>query len=1537
MAHFCLEWRELETFVELAGTRSSAEGDYEAMKVAHLRAACVGFSAFLFEIDEDASLSDLQEACITVFRKLERDSKIPAKWSSSQDCLREFEAMKKSLGSVEITSFSQVEEINSRGKYTVECQSETDSPHEISDCIYLNIGSEVGGKTEPKRRSLSDLQDLQSKLILISGPNSERRSEVNVFVDTLESAMRLATNLLALCRSGHVGYLTWSRSFDCVSPLDHADDTDGDSPAKRIDELLERMRGVASGMERDLKNWKQKMAGMRSQYYYLNYFSTSQLLILSKELGSVARDESRSSESLPAHAYALLDGIKSNVTADEVASCLRKEKEEEEEATEDSYQLSSLQQFSEQKSAPVFESDFDGDFSGAFDDDDGWDVGAETSALDSFFQNREPVTSSPSEHSDSVKDTMFDIENKNYLSFSRLGKFLEQLSQKASRPPLRVFPSSHLKLGYPNLVVVPRAELLASILRFYMSETDAEAPLPSAEEVLLCSSSTTTVEDVCLFWRRAIKDPSQGRLFCLAGADQLSYEVSREAVDDLNHLGQGLAEERGDKYRLVIICSAENEDKSYMVSALDQHRRHRLPTPTAAEIEDYLKKQFQRGPGQRLHTALNTMWTPAAQKLDPEQSCVRVVYSTRAGVGKSLFIDRMAENLASIPNNRGGDNLRITLPLHEISVNVDVVLESLKQSFPSPKQNLSRLIHLDISPSVKFGLDHFLFNLLVLGQVTDSAGHVWRRRFTDMYVLECTWTADPESSKDARSKKFEQLLPIVSQHSPAEVLAELNRGRKSGREVEFGQLGSEHFQRAFQYLYRLNAGENLTWFAFSREDLTGEDESQIAKRLQTILSNCGVRDPSWAVVRHFVTFLGSQMRDAELNVFCDPQLCGQDLPGFKVFVLKLLIEMSRDFSTPSLDVDLSRVEDPGNLAQYRVRSWEHTPHPYLFFNEDRQSITFIGLQITRNGQLMDSRGGRVLQSQIMTRDLSTALHTQRFRLQENYENWSKNKKIEALCKVMGLKKEFDPDSSYELTVDNLTKIMAIHMRFRCGIPVVVMGETGCGKTRLIRYMCALQAQEKGCKNMLLMKVHGGVTRQDVIDKVETAQKLAQRNSRESMKTVLFFDEANTTDAVGLIKEIMCDGRVNGRPIVGLGKDLHVIAACNPYRKHTDVMIEKLESAGLGYHVRTGDTEDRLGDIPLRQLVYRVHPLPDSMKALVWDFGQLDSTGERLYIRQIVSRHVQVDKSLPNVPGFIDVVTNILAACQTFMRQRSDECSFVSLRDVERAMRIMVWFYDLRDVLDECIKEQYKKRLVDSDDSQPLDSLTRALVLSLGVSYYARLENRRHFLRSISGYFRSPCRLLEGQIQISEEIEHCQTAFLDELDLPPKIGRNHALKENVFMMVVCIDLRIPLFLVGKPGSSKSLAKDVVKNAMRGDLSNRKLFKRLKQVHMVSYQCSPLSTADGIISTFNQCQKMQQENDLDKFVACVVLDEVGLAEDSPRLPLKALHPLLDDGTAGADDDVEKEGKCDTLRGGGGARGKKGPCTQSLYKVLSDLYAL
>ena len=80
---------------------------------------------------------------------------------------------------------------------------------------------------------------------------------------------------------------------------------------------------------------------------------------------------------------------------------------------------------------------------------------------------------------------------------------------------------------------------------------------------------------------------------------------------------------------------------------------------------------------------------------------------------------------------------------------------------------------------------------------------------------------------------------------------------------------------------------------------------------------------------------------------------------------------------------------------------------------------------------------------------------------------------------------------------------------------------------------------------LCTQVHGGITKSDIMKFIEKAKEQALINQQNSMDTVVFFDEANTTDAIGLIKEIMCDRRLHGRPI---SRYLKFIAACNPYRK-----------------------------------------------------------------------------------------------------------------------------------------------------------------------------------------------------------------------------------------------------------------------------------------------------------------------------------------------------------------------------------------------------
>ena len=108
----------------------------------------------------------------------------------------------------------------------------------------------------------------------------------------------------------------------------------------------------------------------------------------------------------------------------------------------------------------------------------------------------------------------------------------------------------------------------------------------------------------------------------------------------------------------------------------------------------------------------------------------------------------------------------------------------------------------------------------------------------------------------------------------------------------------------------------------------------------------------------------------------------------------------------------------------------------------------------------------------MNKRLYNGLKHQGVNFSDDYRYWKKDAMIQKLSLVIGVDNPHDPDKSYVLTVDNVIKILAIQMRFRCGIPVVIMGETGCGKTRLIRYMCDLARQgNEGIRNMLILKVY----------------------------------------------------------------------------------------------------------------------------------------------------------------------------------------------------------------------------------------------------------------------------------------------------------------------------------------------------------------------------------------------------------------------------------------------------------------------------------
>ena len=1395
---------------------------------------CTNFAPLIFGIDQNTSYERFISICMQIVDNFQKNKKMTKLLRQVGSNMRYWEELKQSHGAVEETTMSQLDNIIKCGIFNFNLE---ESFH-LGDMINLTIPRET---KEHKLYTLQDLTEFRSKCMLVIG-NSEqtheksqpdRYKDFQTFDRTLNIIVDIAKMIIQLEMNGqyeyhgHISYLTESEAS------------------------LTRIQSKLNSLLQDFRN---SIHTARNGCYCLNYYTTPQVVSLQKGIKSFMRgNEDENLEQL----YHLLRLLNKEVTKAVVQQACKKS--EIKHTNQGSIKAKEVKKLIKKERS--------------------------IAGLPPQVETEEKFLPMSITH---MKDCSIEV----YTDIKRLCNFLERIS-KSNTSTLkgeRKLPDS-MKLSIPNLVVIPSNEILDFVLSLYFTD-DNNLPLPFYHEILFCTDQTT-IEEVGIFWRRVMMNPqtSHKYLFCMVNVENLKYGVAVQAFaefKDRSTCGKMLNEAEKYSYKLVLICSKEKERSSYMAAAFEDFKRSNVVHSISENIKINLAKK------------LTLSQKPSKQDawiIDNEKSRVKVVASNSVGAGKSLYINKLKSDMLGngVVRQDEMDQAVVTVCIHGKQASEENLADQLLRN------NLICLdhgvmFHVDIASTIQLGLSPILFKLLILGAVCNNVGKLWFCRYSDYYVVEITLNPNM-----IELEQFIRKFPMIHCLQPNDALDTTANNQNT---IDLFAIADEQSRRVNEYLKRLETGGNLDNFLYTKEEqqtLQQQEQQQeqwdkiIQDNIKYSLQQCGIDKPSWCELRNFVNFLNNQLSDCDNSDFCKSGLMGEDWKGFKSFVVKFMLQMSKDFATPSLRKHTGKTHDITNFQILNERRWENNPHPYIFFNPDGHTMTFLGFQISKNGHLLDSNNQSVIiKKHIMLPQLFNTLSVNRVKLQENYNKLSKLEKVAKIASVVGLDlgpNLTDPDPDYVLTLDNVIKILAILMRFRCNIPVVIMGETGCGKTRLIQFMCSLQALQTGVTNMLILKVHGGTKERDVMCKVEEAEKLARYNfHNHNIDTVLFFDEANTSPAIGLIKEIMCDRRMYGRHISNNIR-LQFIAACNPYRRHTKEMLHKLSTAGLGFFTKSTYTTDRLGDIPLRELVYRVIELPASMRPLVWDFGQLSNDIEKTYTREMVAKHLRdKNSSLQARDDIVDAISEVLAGAQNYMRDRKDECSFVSLRDVERAMRVMLWFYsNIRH-----FRPKY------NTSPHPMDDTTYSLILSIAICYRARLEERESFDKYICARFSNPLtRILDSSI-LQHEIVSCQQLILDEMAIGPNIARNNALRENLFMMFVCIELKIPLFVIGKPGSSKSLAKSIISNSMQGiRCPDGSILQNFKQIQIMSYQCSQLSTADGIIGIFNTCRRIQHKTGSGVLTACVVLEEVGLAEDSPLLPLKVLHPLLEDPSYGSQD--------------------------------------
>ncbi|XP_028395861.1 uncharacterized protein LOC114519890 [Dendronephthya gigantea] len=965
------------------------------------------------------------------------------------------------------------------------------------------------------------------------------------------------------------------------------------------------------------------------------------------------------------------------------------------------------------------------------------------------------------------------------------------------------------------------------ILTLYENTSNA---FPEPYQIVFCSPQTTW-EEIHLLLQRCFThsvSPRHKSLFCIANVELLSNELQFRLVDEIEEKSKcyRATKENGD-YQLALIC--RGGDHHHIVEQFAQHS-HNIPGMTDLVLTQRLKSGWPN---------------------------VKMITSTLPGLGKTEHIKREA-----LKNGFNVATFSISGPFEP---------RKLIQRLKELKLMEYHCLHLDIGEvNDPLSLDTFLFQLILTGMV--SAGNQFYHLPKLHIYIEIANTLNDRLRESLVVAKYftrvhliwldyEDFLVSPEITSNVQVVCQyldiFDRGSIESKEVHFSG------PKTPKPLTAIRCRELLAKYFASDADIT------------------------FTTLHTFLAVLAVQLLKFSRSVFFKIEklktMVGKEIRGVRNILFHALLEVSKQFASRALTTcrssharklsqkesakaldeamvsNVKLAEDMVNRVRWMIK-WEDNNHLLVVFHgRNTQAITAM----YRDKSDVPASVEKLLKSQ----DIKGYKELEDFKVltQEQLQE-----KLEKIACTKPVAKENPLLPNYALTPDNILKMILIILRVRVNVPIIIMGETGCGKTSLVRYLaytCGVQF----CK----YNFHAGISEEEIITFIKEKDTQA-RSIQEQIW--IFLDEINTCDHLGLISDIMCHHALLGRR---LSNNLVFLAACNPYTLRPE---EQIRTAGLQGKNITDDYSD---------LVYRVNPLPEAMIDYVWDYGSLGSEDEQDYIRRMV-------RVLPQ--DYKDLLVKLLSASQKFLRDAEKNRFCVSLRDVDRCIRLISWFHDmtekrqeLKSRKDKCPDRLQEYFLLSREYDKK--AMIKSIVLALAHCYLSRLptaELRKNYRRKMIDLFTQNGTMMtsnENLDSFSAIVRIEEEDYLDRMELPPGTARNAALRENVFVMLVCILNRIPIFVVGKPGCSKSLSIQLIRSNLRGRDSQDPWFKKLPQLYVVSYQGSESSTSEGIIKVFEKAQKYKSHNK--DVLPVVLLDEVGLAENSKYNPLKVLHSLLEPG--------------------------------------------
>jgi chromosomal replication initiation ATPase DnaA len=125
---------------------------------------------------------------------------------------------------------------------------------------------------------------------------------------------------------------------------------------------------------------------------------------------------------------------------------------------------------------------------------------------------------------------------------------------------------------------------------------------------------------------------------------------------------------------------------------------------------------------------------------------------------------------------------------------------------------------------------------------------------------------------------------------------------------------------------------------------------------------------------------------------------------------------------------------------------------------------------------------------------------------DDISTWEEDRFIEEMCNCLGISdkdkiiqntRNFSQGQGYSVNIDNFFKILLINQKLETGLPVILMGETGCGKTYLLEYYA--QVLKENSVDFETYVLHAGVTEETLKDfvnkKIEKAEEFLNQGGK----------------------------------------------------------------------------------------------------------------------------------------------------------------------------------------------------------------------------------------------------------------------------------------------------------------------------------------------------------------------------------------------------------------------------------------------------------